>query len=277
MPITREQFEAILPAMADPTGALYGRALPHLERIEARARAEYNTTAGTLPPGALKDFEDHLRGYACNEAVYHLMPHLDLVATPTGFGIVSNQHVAPASPHRVAALREELRKEASRQRDAAREVLRSYGRLTIVTEYVRTLLYAPTLARRYGLHTESRAKVYHDEYEELLPALTRAEARTEQLIGTTLYRTLIDHLRHPADEAHATTEAARRLLHPARTLVASIALGRDYRPELQDFYARARLAAQEDTEHPETYLQIMSIINRSRYANHKDDPCFFFS
>lgn len=40
----------------------------------------------------------------CLEAFYIAIPFLDLVLTPTGFGVVSNTNVAPASKERVAAL-----------------------------------------------------------------------------------------------------------------------------------------------------------------------------
>ena len=40
-----------------------------------------------------------------NDAFHRAIPYLDLVLTPNGFGIVSNQNVAPASKERVASLR----------------------------------------------------------------------------------------------------------------------------------------------------------------------------
>lgn len=39
-----------------------------------------------------------------HEAFMRAVPSLDLVLTPNGFGIVSNQNVAPASPHRISRL-----------------------------------------------------------------------------------------------------------------------------------------------------------------------------
>ena len=47
-----------------------------------------------------------------HEAFMRAVPSLDLVLTPNGFGIVSNQNVAPASPHRISRLIASL--EASR-------------------------------------------------------------------------------------------------------------------------------------------------------------------
>ena len=41
-------------------------------------------------------------------AQYLAVPQLDLILTPNGFGIISNQNLVPASKERVAALREQL-------------------------------------------------------------------------------------------------------------------------------------------------------------------------
>ena len=38
------------------------------------------------------------------EAMLHAIPHLDLILTPNGFGIVSNQNIAPASKERIERL-----------------------------------------------------------------------------------------------------------------------------------------------------------------------------
>ena len=42
------------------------------------------------------------------DALYRAIPSLDLVLTPNGFGVVSNQNIAPASKERVANLRASL-------------------------------------------------------------------------------------------------------------------------------------------------------------------------
>ena len=39
-----------------------------------------------------------------HEAFMRAVPSLDLVLTPNGFGIVSNQNITPASPHRISRL-----------------------------------------------------------------------------------------------------------------------------------------------------------------------------
>lgn len=51
---------------------------------------------------------DKIKGAIAYEAFYRAIPSLDLVLTPNGFGIVSNQNIAPASRERVDALKESL-------------------------------------------------------------------------------------------------------------------------------------------------------------------------
>ena len=52
----------------------------------------------------------HLRMATTAEAMLHAVPMLDLVLTPNGFGVVSNQNIAPASKERVERLLSSLEK-----------------------------------------------------------------------------------------------------------------------------------------------------------------------
>ncbi len=52
----------------------------------------------------------HLRMATAAEAMLHAVPMLDLVLTPNGFGVVSNQNIAPASKERVERLLASLEK-----------------------------------------------------------------------------------------------------------------------------------------------------------------------
>ena len=52
----------------------------------------------------------HLRMATAAEAMLHAVPMLDLVLTPNGFGVVSNQNIAPASKERVERLLSSLEK-----------------------------------------------------------------------------------------------------------------------------------------------------------------------
>lgn len=59
----------------------------------------------------------------CMTAFTNKMSSLDLVLTPTGFGVVSTQDTAPASAQRVSALRNEMLTEVMRARDTLYSML----------------------------------------------------------------------------------------------------------------------------------------------------------
>ena len=67
--------------------------------IEVCDHATYSALSG--------DQKELAKRIVVMDAFHRAIPHLDLVLTPNGFGIVSNQNVAPASKERVASLREQ--------------------------------------------------------------------------------------------------------------------------------------------------------------------------
>lgn len=66
--------------------------------------ADHATFSELLRDGK-DDVVDMLKRIVAIEAFYRAVPSLDLVLTPNGFGVVSNQNIAPASKERVANLR----------------------------------------------------------------------------------------------------------------------------------------------------------------------------
>ena len=56
-----------------------------------------------------EDFQPLLKRWVCLETFITVVRHLDLVLTPTGFGVVSNGEVSPASTVRVENLIEQVK------------------------------------------------------------------------------------------------------------------------------------------------------------------------
>ena len=101
--MTREEFEYYVPSAVMPDDVLF-------ERI-AEQLVEGDAAVKSLLGGELYDEreEDRTLLHLCNRmaclTAYKLaIPHLDLVLTDNGFGVVSNQNVAPASAERVNRL-----------------------------------------------------------------------------------------------------------------------------------------------------------------------------
>ena len=75
---------------------------------------------------AIEALRKPLEKVIASHAFMNAIPSLDLVLTPNGFGIVSNQNIAPASKERVERLRDSL--EAERDRNLENMVLRLASR-----------------------------------------------------------------------------------------------------------------------------------------------------
>lgn len=220
----------------------------------------------------------------CVRAARHAMAGADLVLTATGFGVVSNQNLAPASTVRVQALAEELRRDESRTADhLAFRLLKdsAWPRGEAARRIVSRLMWCPMLLRRHGVATPpgSGREPYDEEYRALIPRIDQAEARLAELISPELYAALVDSRRvRPAREAEAlaldlVTETARNLVaaHLAQPAAAPtpaqatltrrlLRLVRSLAADLPAWQQSATRRAQE----------------APRYENRKSDPCFFF-
>lgn len=102
---SEREFNRFLPnafATAEGESSIYEKSLPWIEQAETWVAREF-VTPNLMP---LLEGEARYRAMAvvALEAIKNAIPMLDLVLTPNGFGIVSNQNVAPASADRVNRL-----------------------------------------------------------------------------------------------------------------------------------------------------------------------------
>ncbi|WP_033147831.1 DUF6712 family protein [Prevotella sp. P6B1] len=126
--ITDEQLRLLIPnvlATVEGEPTLIEKLYPYLETAEQWAidtfvpEAIFDEIAETDSFGPNERFRYPLEKLVACHAYMTAIPSLDLVLTPNGFGIVSNQNVVPASRERVDALITSLES----QRDAAIEAL----------------------------------------------------------------------------------------------------------------------------------------------------------
>jgi len=125
---TDEQLHMLIPnvlATVEGEPTLIEKLYPYLETAEQWAidtfvpEAIFDEIAETDSFGPGERFRFPLEKLVACHAYMTAIPSLDLVLTPNGFGIVSNQNVVPASRERVDALINSLES----QRDAAIEAL----------------------------------------------------------------------------------------------------------------------------------------------------------
>jgi len=272
MTITPTEFNVFLPALRTPGDEVYYKMQAALDRACGMSHAKeyeiYCTDDNGLTPS--------LERYVCVTAAYEELPALDLVATPTGFGVVSNQNTAPASRDRVAAYREQLRIERTTVWEELVQGLfltswasSASGRSLIFCD----LYYAPYIFRRHGVRDEGR-DVYIEEMLHLQPALHLAQDYLESIISPDLYVRLsllqsceksLDPTLCLAIERSRRVMAAHMQHRPPRDIQklsrSLLDLLRSHKEMFPEYTSSAEYAAQ--TAEP--------------YRNDRDHPTFFFS
>ena len=121
MEITKTEFEKILSVATSATVEVYEKVEPHFNAAYDECKADVLGNWGT---SAAEDAHHEVltaivKEWVAFRAFLDVFRQLDLVLTPTGFGVVSTNQMAPASKQRVDALIGHLRDSA----------LRTHGRL----------------------------------------------------------------------------------------------------------------------------------------------------
>lgn len=214
--ITQSLVYTTLPAFRTPGPEVYEKLLPFISDQLAR----WEQTIDTLH--ATDTLLQRIDTAAIHRAAYNAIPHLDLVLTPTGFGIVSNQSTAPASRERVDTLREQLRHSATIHEDilitqAVREKALLHGALT----YVDTLLWHPSLCTAYGITTPDGSPIYYEEFHRLQPHIQTAHTQLAHTISPELLTALITH-QHTPETDPQRADIYAHLIHQSRQILAAI-------------------------------------------------------
>lgn len=292
--IDKNTFERVVPAFKTPTGEVFKK----VERFVTEAAAEWDSV---MVEGAKLSvvIEEKLKVAICSRAAYNAMPHLDLVLTPTGFGIVSNQNTAPASKERVGALREQLRIDASEMEDDVMEYLAWQNLMVDRQMRVRNLLWTARLMDRYGIRptdnvlerlfqrnvlwqapyfygygtrTKDLRRVYKEERQELMTAMHDANARLVDVISPELNEALIA-FQYGGVKPDDTVLYAM-LLENARYLLAAYVMQQPtahFERQLLDTLMK------HAAEIPEFFnSRTYEAYKVKAYENGKDDACYFF-
>lgn len=186
MNITQEIFENYCPAFRDPLGETFANVRPYLEAATSDLQERF-------APGAhLDDVKDAAEAFVCYSASYEAIPALDLIATPNGFAVVSNQNLAPASKERVAALRESYRQSKSRYTSGLIVLLTRFPDY-VLPSALASLPLLPTASkcRDFGIYYKGVSFFGEEEYAKVRPHLVEAEHRLAGLIS----EEQVEHLR----------------------------------------------------------------------------------
>ena len=126
--ITKSEFERVLPVGMSSNDNVFEMVLPEVENQLSIFNAGLFGDVGAKMIEAVGTdgilYYNYIR-MVVSAAFVAVMRQLDLVLTPTGFGVVSNDNVSPASKQRVDALEGQLRKSEYVSRAIVLMLLRS--------------------------------------------------------------------------------------------------------------------------------------------------------
>lgn len=272
--IKREDFERAVPAFRSPTPEVWNKVQRYVEGCTANWQAIITTDA-TLP--------DHMAATLataiCLRAAYDAVPQMDLVLTPTGFGIVSNQNTAPASRERVDALRLQLRRDACRLEDHVLSYLAAHNLMTLRRSRAGSLLWTPSLCTLYGIRTPEGGEVLREEFDAMGTALHAASARVVDVISPELYAALVTR-QYAADAAPTPDPSPKEesygaaLLMARQLMAAHVMHGRGIADHTRHLinYIEAHADQLDEYRLSPTY----QARHTTQYENKQTDPSFFF-
>lgn len=188
-----------VPSFATPDDNVFDRVLPFIEAAYGNISDLLAEWSDEWPERIRRRIERLSYIGGCRRAI----PHLDLVLTPFGFGVVSNQNHAPASAHRVEALQEELRRDESQTHDGLFQdlLLTTWATTSAARRMVSSLLWNATILRIHGV-TYQGAEVYEKEFNLLKPAIQKARLAAERIISSDLMAALVRRIRFPMELEH---------------------------------------------------------------------------
>lgn len=190
-------------------GSFYDKITPFLDQAEKWAveaftsRAIFDTICGMSEAHVIRT---HLSRVVVCEAFRNAAPSLDLVLTPNGFGIVSNQNVVPASRERVERLIASLEME----RDGAIHLL--LAALPSITEWFSTeqcSFFAATMFPNTDICSAVGIREHRwEKYLELRPILQTIEQHiATQFIGEEQMVVFRKAVMQPSFASHAVVKS----------------------------------------------------------------------
>lgn len=272
--IERTDFERAVPAFRSPTPEVWNKVQRYVEGCTANWQALITTDA-TLPDHVAASLATAI----CLRAAYDAVPQMDLVLTPTGFGIVSNQNTAPASRERVDALRLQLRRDACQLEDGVLLYLAAHNLMTLRRSRAGSLLWTPSLCTLYGIRTPEGREVLREEFDAMATALHAASARVVDVISPELYAALVKH-QYAADAglepdpSPKESAYAEALLMARQLMAAHVMHGRGIADHTRHIinYIEAHADQLDEYRLSPTY----QARHTTQYENKQTDPSFFF-
>ena len=283
---SQKEFEKFVPSLRDGGEEIYKGIEPYLQPAYWRLKNELKVELMN------NKCAPYFRRAVYATAAYNAMPTLDLVATPNGFGVVSNQNIAPASKERVAAFRESLRQYKSDCKDqcleryyqAALEGITDQktknedGKIENIEIPADTILrsgviYSATVARDNGITMPDGQPVYEEELRRLEYKLAAANLKIRKLISGRQYKYEMG-----AGRFGEKLDLMLRRIAAMYVMQADRRAVKDYENEILDFMEEDPEGTTAEKRYQYYHASVQRELRKNpvRYENRKEDPTYFF-
>ena len=211
--------------------------------------------------------------FVCNLAFYEAIPQLDLTLSPTGFGVVSNQNVAPASADRVDRLRRQISNQYDDAYDTILDCLRGDERwcnTDVAKRAFVMMLWRGKEMSAFGIYMPHRSDLVAKQR-----SISRAVIDLQNLVGNDFYFELVDAIRL-AQISSIQREAVTLCIN----YIAQACSAMD--GDISNALAKAKLRLlgflDDNIDDFQSYKESSAYEanHYQKYANKKDDPCYFF-
>lgn len=283
---SQKEFEKFVPSLRDGGEEIYKGIEPYLQPAYWRLKNELKVELMN------NKCAPYFRRAVYATAAYNALPTLDLVATPNGFGVVSNKNIAPASKERVAAFRESLRQYKSDCKDQCLERYYQEAQKGVTDQKISIgpgefdyieipadtilrsgVIYSATVARENGITMQDGQPVYEEELRRLEYKLAAANLKIRKLISGRQYKYEMG-----AGRFGEKLDLMLRRLAAMYVMQADRRAVKDYENEILDFME------EEINSNPnsERYAYYKTSVQRElrknpvRYENRKEDATYFF-
>lgn len=266
--ITREIFESACPSAVMPDETVFNRIQTYIvdgEQVVSRLMgdqwADYEDNAALALPA---------HRVICLHAYLEALPHLDVVLTETGLGVVSNQNVAPASSDRVNRLRKQIQDSRDDAMDDLIDALRgveAWRPSTMARQLFGSLVWNARLQLpMMGITDDHRTKM-----TELRPKIDAAEEVLQHHVSKALFVELCNVQLENAASGEQSVAIHRSLFFIGAHVAGDRAMARFHMAKLVEHLE------QHLTDFPTYESSTAHQANTfTPYENKKDDTTYFF-
>lgn len=269
--IDKETFDGIIYAAAGYSDNVFMAMQPEIRNSEA-ALDKILMRKGIMALGNNEVLLISCREHVCTTAFLNRLRHFDLVLTDAGFGVVSNDHTAPASRERVNALEAQLkRKREESYCNILRQLTRvpDWGRYPMVRRFFPTLLWDIYEAEEMTGNKDLSAEDWGKLKSKLFDAAFKIEGFTGHKFTDELILATINNKVSPV-QAEAIAKVKNTMVmivnHPEEKPVIHEAIRRllEWLESVSKFFHSYTSSKEYAARHAETY------------ENKQESPVFFF-